>query len=149
MKLALATIVIAVATFGCKHQASLPTCPPGATLMGAPPPKGQEVWCEKIVDGKAVKDGRFIVYSDGGGKLIEGDYRDGVQEGEWTTWYENGPKSAVDHYRDGIQDGLHMSWSANGKKSIEGNYRRGNRVGIWTRWDPSGLNPKQQDYGNG
>ncbi|HVN90793.1 MAG TPA: hypothetical protein VMT61_13340 [Candidatus Binataceae bacterium] len=149
MKLARTIIIVVAAAVGCKHQAVLPTCPAGATLMGESPPKGQEVWCQKIVEGKPVKEGRFIVYSESGGKLIEGDYHDGVQEGEWTTWYENGPKSAVDNYRNGLQDGLHTSWYANGKKSIEGNYRGGKRVGIWTRWDPSGLNPKQQDYGNG
>ncbi len=147
-RVALTIVLIAIAVGGCKRREALPTCPPGDTMMGAPPPKGQEVWCRKIVEGKAIKDGRFIVYGDSGSKLIEGDYRDGVQEGEWTTWYENGPRSAVDHYRNGLQDGLHTSWYANGRKSIEGNYRAGRRVGVWTRWDPSGLNPEQQNYGN-
>ena len=138
--------LVALAGGGCRAHVELPSCPPGATLMGAPPPKGQEVWCQKIVNGKPVKDGRFILYADSGGKLIEGDYRNGLQQGEWTTWYENGPQSAIDHYRDGVQDGLHTSWYANGKKSIEGDYRAGKRVGVWTRWDPSGLNGRQERY---
>lgn len=114
--------------------------------MGAPPPKGEEVWCQKIIDGRPVKDGLFIVYNVSGGKMIQGTYRDGVQQGEWTTWYDNGQRSALDHYRDGLQDGRHTSWYANGQKAIEGNYRAGRREGVWTRWDPSGLFRKEQIY---
>lgn len=127
-------------------RAAPPTCPAGDRLVGAPPPRGTELYCQKIVDGKPVKDGPFVVYADGGGKLIEGYYRDGVQEGLWTTWYENGQRSAVDHYHEGRQDGLHTSWYANGQKAIEGNYRAGKREGVWTRWDPSGLTSHQRTY---
>jgi hypothetical protein len=122
------------------------SCPPGATLMGAPPPTGQEVWCQKIIDGKPVKDGLFVAYGMGAYKMIQGYYRDGTQDGEWTTWYENGQRSAVDHYRDGLQNGLHTSWYANGVKALEGNYRDGKREGVWTRWDPTGLTNKQETY---
>ena len=122
------------------------TCPAGAILMGAPPPKGGEVWCQKIVGGKPVKDGVFVAYGAGTDRMIQGYYRNGVQDGEWTTWYENGQRSAVDHYRDGRQDGLHTSWYANGVKALEGNYRRGKREGVWTRWDPTGFTAKQETY---
>src|SRR5712675_1445476 len=99
----------------CKSSPkALPSCPPGAVLMGAPPPKGEEVWCQKMVSGKPVKDGSFILYGVGGNKLLEGIYRDGKQDGEWTMWYENGQRAAVDHYRDGVQNGLHISWYASG-----------------------------------
>jgi hypothetical protein len=133
---------------GCRHvmQEVPVTCPAGATLKGAAPPQGREQWCEKIVDGAPVKDGRFLVYADGGGKLIDGSYRRGVQEGAWTTWYENGQRSAVDYYHRGMQDGLHVSWYANGRKALEGNYRAGKREGVWTRWDPTGLTRKQETY---
>jgi hypothetical protein len=133
---------------GCR-QAKLEApviCPAGATLKGSAPPKGHELWCEKIVEGAPLKDGPFVVYADDGGRLIEGAYRDGAQEGEWTTWYENGQRSAVDYYHHGLQDGLHVSWYANGQKAIEGNYRAGKREGVWTRWDPTGLTSKQEIY---
>jgi hypothetical protein len=131
----------------CKRAGeATPSCPPGATVMGAPPPKGEEVWCQKIVAGKAVKDGTFIAYGTGGLRMIEGVYRDGRQEGEWTTWYENGQLSAVDHYHDGLQNGLHTSWYAHGVKAIEGEYRNGKREGVWTLWDPSGLSNHRQIY---
>ena len=140
-------IVASLSVTACHHTTAL-TCPPGATLMGAPPPKGEEVWCQKIVNGKPVKDGLFIVYGEGTDKLIQGSYHDGVQDGEWTTWYANGQRSAVDHFRDGLQDGLHTSWYFNGVKSIEGDYRMGKREGVWTRWDPTGYTSKQETYRN-
>ncbi len=134
-------------TVSCRHAPEQPlTCPPGATLMGAAPPKGEEVWCQKIVNGKPVKDGIFIAYGTGGGKMLEGYYRDGKQDGQWTMWYENGARAAVDHYQGGIQDGLHTSWYANGAKSIEGNYRNGKREDIWTRWDPIGRTSQREIY---
>jgi hypothetical protein len=149
--LRLLTTLLLVLAFGltaCHHGfgSSALTCPPGATLMGAPPPQGEEVWCQKIVDGKPVKDGLFIVYGEGADKLIEGTYRDGVQDGEWTTWYANGQRSAVDHFHDGVQDGLHTSWYINGAKSIEGEYHMGKREGVWTRWDVGGFTSKQDTY---
>jgi hypothetical protein len=141
-------IVLTAALPGCHRgtgDAPL-SCPPGATLMGAPPPKADEVWCQKTIDGKAVKDGIFVAYGGTADRMIQGYYRDGVQEGEWTTWYENGQRSAVDHYRNGLQDGLHTSWYANGVKALEGKYRNGKREGTWTRWDPTGLTSKQERY---
>jgi hypothetical protein len=152
LRLMLAAVMIAISlTLVACHRDSgdAPlSCPAGDTLMGAPPPKGEEVWCQKIVEGKPVKDGIFVAYGAGTDRMIQGYYRDGVQDGEWTTWYENGVRSAIDHYRDGLQDGLHISWYANGVKALEGNYRAGKREGVWTRWDPTGITSKQETYRN-
>jgi antitoxin component YwqK of YwqJK toxin-antitoxin module len=140
-------LAVTLLTSACKGASdAIPSCPQGATLMGAAPPRGQEVWCQKIVDGEPVKEGVFIVYANGGGKMIEGAYRDGRQDGEWTMWFDNGRRAAVDHYRAGVQDGTHISWYASGVKALEGNYRDGKRVGVWTRWDPTGLNSHKQNY---
>lgn len=135
---------------GCRagDRLATPACPAGDTLIGAPPPRGSELYCQKTIAGKPVKDGPFVVYADGGGKLIEGNYRDGVQEGPWTTWYENGQHSATDHFHNGLQDGPHISWYANGQKAIAGNYQAGKRAGVWTRWDPSGMTSRQQTWRN-
>ncbi len=146
---AIVSAAIAAATLAACHRgpaAVTLSCPPGATLMGAPPPKGEEVWCQKTVGGKAVKDGLFVAYGTGADRLIQGYYHDGKQAGEWTTWYENGQRSAVDHFRDGMQNGLHISWYANGVKALEGKYRDGKREGEWTRWDPTGLMSKHEYY---
>ena len=135
--------------FACRHAQISILCPPGTKLMGAAPPKGAEVWCQKNVAGKPVKDGPFIVYATGGSKMIEGTYRDGVQDGEWTLWYENGARASTDHYVNGLQSGQHMSWYANGQKALEGEYQDGKREGIWTQWDPSGLSSHKLVYRDG
>ncbi|MGH8013434.1 MAG: toxin-antitoxin system YwqK family antitoxin [Candidatus Binataceae bacterium] len=125
------------------------SCPPGAQMRGAPPPKSDELWCEKIINGRPVKDGPFVVFNDNGGKMIEGNYVDGKQNGLWTMHYLNGQREAIDHYRDGAQNGLHISWYANGAKAIEGEYRNGQREGVWTRWDPNGLRATKERYHDG
>jgi len=121
---------------GCHHG---PSCPPGTTLMGQPPPDGQEIWCQKMVDGQPVKEGPFTLYFPNGSKMIEGNYHDGKQVGEWTTWYQNGQRSAIDQFQAGLQDGLHLSWYDNGQPAAQGNYVNGQREGIWKRWDPNGF----------
>ena len=106
---------------GCHHG---PSCPPGTTLMGQPPPDGQEIWCQKMVDGQPVKEGPFTLYFPNGSKMIEGQYHDGKQAGEWTTWYQNGQRSAIDQFHDGLQDGLHLSWYDNGQPAAQGTLRQ-------------------------
>jgi len=143
---ALAWVFLIVAILlvgGCHHG---PSCPPGATLMGEPPPNGQEQWCQKIVNGQPVKEGPFTLYFPNGAKMIEGQYQDGKQAGEWETWYQNGQRSAVDHFRDGIQDGLHLSWYDNGQPSAQGAYVKGKRQGVWKRWDPNGFRNWEEVY---
>jgi len=133
----------------CRHEQRLSSCPAGAELMGAPPPKGFELWCQKSANGRAVKDGPFVVYAGSGERMIEGTYRNGIQQGEWTLWYENGVRASVDHYDGGLQNGLHTSWYANGQKALEGEYRHGKRDGVWIEWDLSGLARHKMVYGAG
>lgn len=142
---------IATTSLTACRRSGAPTlsCPRGATLMGAPPPKGEEVWCQKIVDGKPVKDGLFIVYGDGNNPMIEGQYHDGRQDGQWTIFYESGRHQSIDHYTDGVRNGMHISWYANGAKAIEGDYKNDKREGVWTRWDPTGLTSHKAVYKNG
>jgi antitoxin component YwqK of YwqJK toxin-antitoxin module len=123
-----------------------PTCPEGAQLMGAPPPEGEQVWCQKVVDGKPVKHGIFILYAPGGLKLIEGTYVDGKQHGEWTLYYDNGLKQTVDNFKHGVQDGPFMSWHPNGKIATMGQYVNGKREGVWKRWDSEGFKNWEEVY---
>ena len=128
---------------GCHHA---PACPPGTTLMGEPPPAGQEIWCQKMVDGRPVKEGPFTLYFPNGSKMIEGQYHDGKQAGEWTTWYQNGQRSAIDQFHDGLQNGLHLSWYDNGQPAAQGIYVKGKREGTWKRWDPNGFRNWNEVY---
>ena len=128
---------------GCHHG---PSCPPGTTLMGQPPPDGQEIWCQKTVGGRPVKEGPFTLYFPNGSKMIEGNYRDGKQVGEWTTWYQNGQRSAIDQFQEGLQDGLHLSWYDNGQPAAQGTYVKGKREGTWKRWDSNGFRNWNEVY---
>lgn len=40
-------------------------CPDGGTAKGAAPPAGHELWCEREVDGKPVRHGRWTRWHDG------------------------------------------------------------------------------------
>jgi MORN repeat variant len=148
MKLkALLLIVPATLLFACKAAVQAPPpCPPGTQAMGQPPPAGDETWCQKMVNGEAVKDGPFILYRPDGSKMIQGYFHDGRQDGEWTLWYDNGQKKSIDHYRDGIQDGAHTSWYTNGKIDAIGQYKDGKRDGVWKRWDAQGFRNWEEVY---
>ena|SRR5208282_264375 len=121
-------------------------CPPGTQVMGEPPPNGQETWCQKIINGEAVKDGPFTLYRPDGSPMMRGQYHDGKQDGEWTLWYDNGQKSSIDHYKDGVQDGEHTGWYTNGKISAMGQYKDGKREGVWKRWDAQGFKNWEEVY---
>jgi hypothetical protein len=140
------TIQIALLILGCKSIALSP-CPGGAKPMGAAPPQGQETWCEKLdAGGHSVKDGPFTLYWPAGGKMIEGNYRDGKQDGFWTRFYPSGQRLALDEYREGVQNGRHVAWYPNGNESEEGQYHDGKREGRWHRWDQAGLKNWFEEY---
>jgi antitoxin component YwqK of YwqJK toxin-antitoxin module len=143
----LLSILIGLCVAACNSGApSTPSCPPGTQAMGEPPPNGQEMWCQKTVNGQPVKEGPFVLYRPDGSLMMRGEYRDGKQNGEWTMWYDNGQKASIDHYKDGVQDGEHIGWYTNGKISAIGQYRNGKREGVWKRWDPQGFRNWEEVY---
>jgi hypothetical protein len=145
--LAIAVAIVAIAAASaCRNE---PPCPPGTKQMGEGPPDGSETWCEKTVDGKAVKEGRFTLYGPDGQKTLEGIYHAGKQTGEWRSWYDSGQLSAIDHYEGGVQQGPHSGWYPNGQKSAEGAYVKGQKDGTWKRWDPAGFRNWEEHYRDG
>jgi hypothetical protein len=155
MKPKLLLLILPLFVLGaCKALSSVsnygpPPCPPGSKAMGSPPPDGDETWCEKIVDGKPVKNGPFILWHDSGLKMMQGYYTDGKQNGDWTMWYDNGQKRSVDHFVHGVQQGGHTSWYANGHIDALGQYRDGKKVGTWKRWDAEGFRNWTETYKDG
>ncbi len=122
-------------------------CPDGARLMGAAPPEGQEVWCEKPGPrGHPVKDGPFLLYWPNGTMMLQGYYRDGKQDGVWLRFYANGQRAALDEYHDGVQQGRHLGWYPNGQQSEQGQYSGGMKEGRWRKWDLSGLKNWDEQY---
>jgi hypothetical protein len=150
-QLLIAPILLLVLLVACET----PPCPSGSKLMGAPPPEGQETWCQKIdaqghlltdPDGKPLKDGPFVLYWPNGQKMIEGNYTNGKQDGYWSQYYDNGQKASVDEYHGGVLDGLHVSWFSNSQKSVEGQFKAGKKEGLWRHWDPNGLKNWTEDF---
>ena len=140
-------LFISVLLAACNHPGPAPfSCPPGTQPMGAPPPDGQERWCQKVVNGEPVKEGRFEIYRGEGTLMMKGEYHNGKQTGEWTMWYDNGKKASIDHYKDGVQDGGHIGWYNNGKISAMGQYKDGKREGVWKRWDAQGFRNWEETY---
>jgi antitoxin component YwqK of YwqJK toxin-antitoxin module len=140
-------VLLMAALCGCKAaDTALPSCPPGTQAMGQPPPNGDETWCQKMVDGQAVKEGPFTMYRAEGAMMMRGQYHDGKQDGEWTMWYDNGQKASIDHYKHGVQDGEHTGWYTNGKISAMGEYKDGKREGVWKRWDAQGFKNWEEVY---
>ena len=147
MKLKPLLLVLLTLVFvACKAAPARISCPSGTQAMGALPPAGDEIWCQKMVDGQPVKDGPFTLYRSGGTLMLRGSYHDGKQEGEWTMWYDNGQKASIDHYKDGVQDGEHIGWYTNGKISAQGMYKDGKREGTWKRWDAQGFKNWEEVY---
>jgi len=85
-------------------------CPAGAQLVGAPPPAGDRVWCEK----------------------------DGLQEGRATSFYPDGVRKSDGTYRAGELDGSWRQWFHDGKPRTEGTFARGRETGTWKVWFASG-----------
>jgi hypothetical protein len=143
---------IAIAIVGCQKNENQPvriSCPSGTQLMGEMPPKGDEVWCQKTVNGEAVKEGPIVLYRESGLKMMEGNYKNGKQDGEWTLYYETGGKKSVDHYKNGVQEGEHIGWYENGQIAAKGQYKNGEQDGLWKRWGPDGIKNWEEVYKDG
>lgn len=144
-------------------------CPDGASLVGKPPPAGDEVVCQRP-DG--TRHGRMTWWSGNGTKLSEGEYIDDVPTGHWVVWYENGNRKTQGSYDNGKEVGRWYGWDqdgnittdvtmvegrrhgpwtwyhANGRKAGEGEFSNGKPHGIWIRWDASGQIKRVEEYDN-
>jgi antitoxin component YwqK of YwqJK toxin-antitoxin module len=139
------------------------SCPPGASLLGAGPPGGSEVWCARPdVAGKPVRqgpsrayyddgsirveaiwkdgrlDGAFVEYHRGGVVAQRGAYRDGERQGPWVFNYASGTREEEIEFDRGRRNGRFTSYHPNGRKKTEGRFCFGLQCGRWTSWDESG-----------
>lgn len=101
-------------------------CPDGATLEGAAPPDGTEVWCARD-DG--TKHGPSTTWHEGGtGKAAEGRYRDGNQHGVWTWWSAGDSPWRQVVFDHGIRDGRVVLWNDQGSVTRVEEWERGTRT---------------------
>lgn len=103
--------------------------PHGAQVVGAPPPEGRAVWCEKA----GLRDGPFTEWwPDGEALRRQGLFVEGEQVGPWLLWHPNGKKRRMGSFRAGLESGRFVSWFDNGRTESEGSYIDGRRDGLWT-----------------
>lgn len=167
MRLALAAL-LALASQGevpgAQEAASSPfRCPEGTVRLGASPPAGYEVWCERpeepperrregpertyYDDGGLAKasewkagrlHGPFVEWYRNGRPARAGEYRDGEREGVWKVFFENGPLEEECGYQGGERHGRFASYFADGRRRVEGRFCHGLQCATWTSWDDEG-----------
>jgi antitoxin component YwqK of YwqJK toxin-antitoxin module len=85
-------------------------CPEGATLVGAPPPKGNVIQCV---------------------------LPNGAPHGLSSVWFEGGHEGTLTEYKNGVRHGRWMYWLHN-HTLAEGQFEDGRRHGTWTFWYDQG-----------
>jgi len=114
-------------------------CPPGAQLVGAPPPKGTSMYCAKRSGlGSEKKEGPYRKWDGSGTLRFEANFLDDQLDGPATSFSPDGEKVELREYRHGIPNGRFIKWNKNGEKLIEGGYSNGKKSGYFRFWDKHG-----------
>lgn len=74
-------------------------CPPGTELLGAPPPRGQGLWCQRITGGQAE------IFHPGGALWARGAMSDAGMEGTWEFFAADGRVARTRAYEKGHSAG--------------------------------------------
>lgn len=117
-------LVVAVAGADELPPASVQTqhllCPEGTWQAGATPPYGYELWCEKLdAQGRVVKHGPSMAWSNAGYQNAEGEYQEGKRHGRWRFWTWDGRRASEGEYREGKQHGRWAFWERNGQRQTK------------------------------
>ena len=91
----------------------------------------QHVHEEYYANSYGVKNGIYKEYSEYGGVLQEGTYKEDKKTGKWTTMNEKGKLSKVETYKDDNLNGPYISYYDNGGKYKEGNFADDKPIGNW------------------
>jgi hypothetical protein len=138
-------------------------CPAGTERMGAAPPDGFEVWCERPTEPpERRREGPARAYYDDGGLAREqrfeagrlvgpfrefhrngrlarnGTYAAGERDGTWLIFRESGVKEEESEYARGAKHGAFVTYHPDGRKKTEGRFCRDLQCGTWTSWDEAG-----------
>ncbi len=100
-------------------------CPPGASVRGARPPQGLEIWCEK----EGLKHGPHASWYRDGRPATAGLFRNDEREGVWLRYNPKGGLDASASFEGGIQHGAMRTYDAFGR--VE-------RETLWVDGVPSG-----------
>ena len=104
-------------------------CPAGTRRMGAEPPDGHELWCEKNgPDGKAVREGPYQAWYANGAMAVRGAYVGNERDGPWLQWHENGERKQETSYAHGKPHGRFREWDDHGEPLADATYKNGKLV---------------------
>ena len=106
-------------------------CPAGTTRVGAGPPVGRQLFCQRSVGDR---HGPTVAWHANGQKSFQVDYVDGRPLGPITAWWENG-KAAVTGYT-WPDNGWLVMWDEDGHMRAEVEIR--NRQLLIKAWDENG-----------
>ena len=77
-----------------------------------------------------VKRVHYYSQNDGGGKLLEENYKNGKLEGTKLRWSSDGAKINEANYKNGKLHGKYLSWFSDGRISTVTNYKNGKEDGV-------------------
>lgn len=122
-----------------KVEGPIKTCPQNGKIVGAPPPKGNSVWCERPgANGKIVRDGPYFKFHSNGQKAIQGSFVDGKANGLFLFWLPDGNKVEEKGYRNGQLHGAYVKYGKDNQKVLEGRYALGKKNGEFAFYGKGG-----------
>jgi hypothetical protein len=98
-------------------------CGPGTRLVGARPPQGHALYCEREHDG--VKHGSYLAWHPNGSVAESGSYATGRRQGVWTRFWETGGRRARVHFEGDREHGVLVVWDELGRVEQEIRYLHG------------------------
>ena len=79
----------------------------------------------RVVDGRKVKDGEYLLRYDSTRIKEKGEFAFGRRIGEWAGWHGNGRKKYESTYKAGLLNGTSLEYWPNGKVMEEWKYAEG------------------------
>lgn len=108
VRIALAVVALSALTFAQEPETRVERYPDGSPR------------CEYevvLVDGEAVRDGKYASFHPDGSREHRGRYKDGVRHGTWMSWFPSGGrKRAQGKYLHGLRNGEWNVWLADGSR---------------------------------
>ncbi|MFT4627691.1 MAG: hypothetical protein ACI8PZ_006378 [Myxococcota bacterium] len=111
-------------------------CPADTVGTGAPPPRGQEVWCQRLLPtGKWLRHGPAIEWHANEQRRATGEYYEADKHGPWLFWYATGTPERQGSYTRNVKNGVWTEFHVSGDRKSEGEFVEGQEHGMWVFWD--------------
>jgi antitoxin component YwqK of YwqJK toxin-antitoxin module len=111
-------------------------CPDDTDGTGAPPPAGQEVWCQQIQpNGRSIRHGPAIEWHSNEERRATGEYYQGDRHGPWLFWFPTGSPERQGSYTRGVKNGIWTEFHVSGDRKAEGEFVEGSEHGPWVFWE--------------